>query len=135
MSTQIRIMFVAEPGGDASFVVDECERNVGAFVGQCKWFNDKLGYGFVTVQEGCVKGKDIFVHHTGIRPLNSKYKTLTKGEYIHFNINSCDNGFQAVDVTGIGGGTLMCDVLPSRSSFRRRPVPLQPPPPPPPPLS
>ena len=85
---------------------------VGDIIGQCKWFNDKLGYGFVTVQSGQDKGKDIFVHHSGVKPLNSNYKTLKKGEYINFHIVNGDNGLQAVNVTGIGGGTLMCDIIP-----------------------
>lgn len=103
-----------------SVIIEATEENVvGSVIGQCKWFNDKLGYGFVTVQTGDDKGKDIFVHHSGIKPLNSNYKTLRKGEYINFNIVTGDNGLQAVDVTGIGGGTLMCDILPAK---------LQPPP-------
>lgn len=89
------------------------ETSVGEYIGQCKWFSDKLGYGFITIQDGESKGKDIFVHHSGIKPRNSNYKTLKKGEYINFNIITGDNGLQAVDITGIGGGTLMCDVLPS----------------------
>lgn len=89
---------------------------VGKYTGQVKWFNDKLGYGFITVCEGRDKGKDIFVHHTGIRPVNSNYKTLRKGEYVNFNLTNGHNGPQAVDVTGICGGSLMCDVLPMRRS-------------------
>jgi cold shock protein len=86
---------------------------VGRYVGQCKWFNDRYGYGFITVTQGDYKGRDIFVHHSGIKPLNSIYKTLKKGEYINFNIISGGHGPQAVDITGIGGGSLMCDVLPA----------------------
>lgn len=89
------------------------EVKVGEYVGQCKWFNDVYGYGFLTVQAGTDKGKDIFVHHSGISPLNSLYKTLKKGEYVNFNIVNGENGLQAVNVTGIGGGSLMCDVLPT----------------------
>ena len=89
------------------------ESQIGNQIGQCKWFNDKLGYGFITVQQGEDKGKDIFVHHSGIQPLNSNYKTLKKGEYIHFNVIQGDNGLQAVQVTGILGGPLMCDVSPA----------------------
>lgn len=84
---------------------------VGKYTGQCKWFNDKLGYGFVTICDGDEKGKDIFVHHTGVKPLNSNYKTLRKGEYIQFNVIDGINGLQAVDVRGIGGGPLMCDFV------------------------
>lgn len=99
--------------------------SVGKYVGQCKWFNDLLGYGFVTVCDGKDKGKDIFVHHSGIMPLNSNYRTLKKGEYLNFNVIDGLNGLQAVDVTGINGGPLMCDfvsvtrtsTLPSLSSL------------------
>jgi CspA family cold shock protein len=91
---------------------NEVTREVGKYIGQCKWFNDILGYGFVTQQSGDDKGKDIFVHHSGVCPLNSHYKTLRKGEYVNFNVVCGENGDQAVDVTGINGGTLMCDVSP-----------------------
>jgi CspA family cold shock protein len=84
------------------------------FTGSTKWFNDKLGYGFITICDGNDKGKDIFVHHSGINPLNSNYKTLRKGEYIQFNIVNGINGLQAIDVTGIKGGPLMCDYVTSK---------------------
>lgn len=83
----------------------------GKYTGSTKWFNDKLGYGFITICDGDEKGKDIFVHHSGIKPLNSNYKTLRKGEYIQFNIVNGMNGLQAIDVTGIKGGPLMCDYV------------------------
>ena len=88
-------------------------KKVGKYVGQCKWFNDLLGYGFVTVCDGEDKGKDIFVHHSGIMPLNSNYRTLKKGEYLNFDIITGMNGLQAVHVTGIQGGPLMCDFVTS----------------------
>ena len=89
------------------------DAKIGDLIGQCKWFNDRLGYGFITVVSGSEKGIDIFVHHSGIKPLNSNYKTLKKGEYVNFNIINGDNGQQGVNVTGICGGSLMCDILPS----------------------
>lgn len=100
---------------------------VGSFVGQCKWFNDMLGFGFVTVCEGTEKGKDIFTHWSGIKPLNSNYRTLKKGEYLNFNIVTGMNGLQAVDVTGINGGPLMCDFVSvtrgNESSFNTSNIP------------
>lgn len=85
------------------------KETIGNTIGTCKWFNDKLGFGFITICDGNDKGKDIFVHHSGINPLNSNYRTLKKGEYINFNITNGQNGLQAIDVTGIHGGPLMCD--------------------------
>ena len=111
-----------EGEGEGLPVMDEIvdREIVGKFTGQVKWFNDRLGYGFCTVCDGRDKGKDIFVHHTGIKPVNSNYKTLRKGEYVNFNLTNGHNGPQAVEVTGICGGSLMCDVLP----VRRTPSPL-----------
>lgn len=103
---------------------------VGIHTGQVKWFNDKLGYGFITLcgptdsvfsmeddtpvtLDG---GRDVFVHHSGVRPVNSNFHSLRKGEYTSFNMMHGQNGPQAIDVTGIGGGTLMCDVAPLRRS-------------------
>jgi cold shock CspA family protein len=91
-------------------IVDHGGNTVGEYTGQVKWWNDKLGFGFATICEGPERGRDIFVHHTGIRPVSSNYRTLRKGEYVNFNITEGHNGYQAVDVTGICGGMLMCDI-------------------------
>lgn len=102
--------------GDVVVVVEEepqSGENVGKYIGQCKWFNDTYGYGFVTVCDGNEKGKDVFVHHTGIKPLNSNYRTLKKGEYLTFDLDTCAKGLQAVNVKGINGGPLMCDCMAS----------------------
>lgn len=97
---------------------------VGVHTGQVKWFNDRLGYGFITIcgLETAEKtdkkelfmqvGRDVFVHHSGVRPVSSNFHSLQKGEYTSFNMTQGVNGPQAIDVTGIGGGTLMCDVTP-----------------------
>lgn len=114
---------------DEDVVKDEHQKNdsvleeiqdtevIGKYTGTCKWFSDLLGFGFLTICNGDDKGKDIFVHHSGIKPLNSIYKTLKKGEYINFNIINGLNGLQAVDVTGINGGPLMCDHVTGKKAF------------------
>jgi len=114
-----------EPQEQDKVVLEEVEEKevYGLYTASVKWFNDKLGYGFITICDGPEKGKDIFVHHSGITPLNSNYKTLRKGEYIQFNIIHGMNGLQAVDVTGIKGGPLMCDYVTSK---RVTPPPLLP---------
>ena len=107
-----------EPLVEDTVILDEESdiTDVGAYIGICKWFNNVYGYGFVTIWAGEDKGKDIFVHHSGIRPLNSQYKTLKKGEYISFDIIDGDKGMQAVNVRGINGGPLMCDQVQVRKS-------------------
>lgn len=95
---------------------DDSER-MGEYIGQCKWFQDRCGFGFITIVDkypecnGADKGKDIFVHHTGIRPKNSQYKTLKKGEYVMFDVQKGEQGLQAVNVRGVFNGPLMCDMV------------------------
>ena len=77
--------------------------------GQVKWFDNKLGYGFITINSsGEHSGKDVFVHQTNITPLSSEYRTLSKGEYVSLNLSN-DEQCQALDVSGINGGPLRCD--------------------------
>ena len=79
--------------------------------GQVKWFNDKNGYGFITmIDEGDFKGMNLFIHHTSITPIVSDYKSLTKGEYVTFSVSRNEKGPQACNVTGYNGGLLMIDV-------------------------
>ena len=81
---------------------------VGEHIGMVKWFNHKLGYGFVTVKLNN-EDKDIFVHQTNVHPTVSTYRTLSTGEYVSLNVSESNDSTQAVDVTGVNGGPLMCD--------------------------
>ena len=51
--------------------------------GRVKWFNNKAGFGFVTVLSGEKKDEDVFVHHSGIVVASEQYKYLVQGEYFH----------------------------------------------------
>jgi CspA family cold shock protein len=122
-ATTVNTMDVSETSPD--IVMETVDRPVGTLTGNVKWFNQKIGYGFLTVQsEGDLKGKDIFCHHTGICPVNSKFRTLIKGEYINFDVEEGKNGIQAVNITGIGGGALMCDNNISYSGSGPIPLPV-----------
>jgi cold shock CspA family protein len=94
-------------------------------VGQVKWFNNKAGYGFITVNDGENSGKDIFIHYSSIRVTNSQYKYLFQGEYVEFTlVKSTVDGheFQANDVSGIKGGSLMCELRrPTRAFDEAKP--------------
>ena len=35
-----------------------------SLIGRVKWFNNKAGYGFITVTDGSRSGTDVFVHHS-----------------------------------------------------------------------
>lgn len=86
---------------------------VGMYQGSVKWFNNKSGFGFITVVDSSdYKDKDIFVHHSSIVVKDEQYKYLVQGEYVTFNISQMDtkdHDNQAINVTGIGGGDLMCE--------------------------
>lgn len=82
------------------------------FTGRVKWFNNKAGYGFVTVTDGSKSGSDIFIHHSSIKVDAEQYKYLVQGEYVEFTLTSVEGGkheFQAAEVCGIKGGKLMCE--------------------------
>lgn len=82
------------------------------FVGRVKWFNNKAGYGFITVTDGSRSGSDIFIHHSAIEVENQQYKYLVQGEYVEFELvrtTSTDHEWQASNVNGINGGKLMCE--------------------------
>lgn len=85
--------------------------------GQVKWFNNKLGYGFIKIISDNSEDSDIFVHQTHIAPATSEYRSLSTGEYVSFNISGEDGNRQAVDVKGVNGGPLLVD-----NSIRRKPV-------------
>ena len=80
-------------------------------IGCVKWFNNKAGYGFVTLSESS-DSHDIFVHHSSINVAKNQYKYLVQGEYVSFVLEKVDNekySHQAKSVSGINGGPLMCE--------------------------
>jgi cold shock CspA family protein len=88
--------------------------SVPQLTGKVKWFNNKAGFGFITVcdDSGEQSGKDIFVHFSSIGVKDNQYKYLVLGEYVDFSLVKPDGGnheFHAVDVKGIKGGSLMCE--------------------------
>jgi len=80
--------------------------------GRVKWFNNKSGFGFITVCDGEFDGKDMFVHYSSIQVNDEQYKYLVQGEYVNFELvkpTKGDHEFHAVNVKGIKGGSLMCE--------------------------
>ena len=80
--------------------------------GRVKWFNNKAGFGFVTVLSGEKKDEDVFVHHSGIVVASEQYKYLVQGEYVSFTLRESDNDehpYQAGEVRGVCDGWLMCE--------------------------
>ena len=63
--------------------------------GTVKWFNDKKGFGFISVEDG----EDIFVHHTSIE--SDGFRTLEEGDTVEFEIVQGDKGNKAENVKKI----------------------------------
>jgi len=60
--------------------------------GVVKWFNEKKGYGFVSMEDG----KDIFVHYSSIQ--TPGFKTLAEGDKVSFDIEDGNRGPVAKNV-------------------------------------
>lgn len=105
---------------DTQNVSDDNSRVTGCV----KWFNNKAGYGFITVSSGQHTG-DVFVHHSAVNVGEEQYRFLVQGEYVEFDCMRVDDGphqWQASNVTGPKSGRLMCETrravrtsLPSQS--------------------
>jgi len=67
--------------------------------GTVKWFNNRVGYGFVEPDES---GKDIFVHITAVK--ESGFKTLRENQRIKFDIGDHNGKRTAINITLINDG-------------------------------
>jgi CspA family cold shock protein len=94
--------------------------------GKVKWFNNKAGFGFITVCDGEHVGKDIFVHYSSIKGESNLYKYLVQGEYVDFDLMKSTNDaheYQATNITGIKNGSIMCETRKlADNGARPRPV-------------
>ena len=90
-------------------------------IGSVKWFNNKSGFGFITSSDGEHAGKDIFVHYSAVKVSKNQFRYLVQGEYVEFDVvkatGDSKHEFQADNISGIKGGSLMCEV-----QFANRPV-------------
>ena len=98
--------------------------------GRVKWFNNKAGYGFITVHD-CETNeeRDIFVHHSEVKVEQTQYKYLVQGEYVEFVIGAISRenkiDAHATSVRGVNGGKLMCETRNEARSYRTAELPKQ----------
>jgi cold shock CspA family protein len=93
------------------------DTSASKFTGRVKWFNNKSGYGFVTVVSSdlvgsVVVGSDVFAHHSEIAVTADQYRYLVQGEYVEFcvaNASSGNHEFQCSKIRGIHSGQLICE--------------------------
>lgn len=60
--------------------------------GLVKWFNDKIGFGFIEYKEGI----DVFVHYSQVK--KEGYKSLKQGDYVSFVLIETGKGLKALNV-------------------------------------
>ncbi len=60
--------------------------------GRVKWFDEKKGFGFISMENG----EDVFVHFSEIEV--DGFKTLSQDQKVSFEIKKSDKGLQAVHV-------------------------------------
>ena len=87
--------------------------------GRVKWFNNKSGYGFITVvsaedagESAVSVGMDVFAHHSEVTVGEDQYRYLVQGEYVEFSVCKSSSGqheFQCSAIRGIRGGQLICE--------------------------
>jgi CspA family cold shock protein len=75
-------------------------------LGCVKWFNAKAGYGFVTDKD---LGRDVFVHHSGLKVTKEQFRYLVEGEYVEMKVTEEGGRYTGTEVTGVRGGKLMCE--------------------------
>lgn len=61
-------------------------------VGTVKWFNDRKGFGFITLEDG----NDVFVHFSAVQ--GEGFRTLKEGETVEFEVTPGAKGPQATNV-------------------------------------
>ncbi|XP_076129081.1 protein lin-28 homolog B [Alosa pseudoharengus] len=74
--------------------------------GHCKWFNVRMGFGFISMtssEEGPVDPPmDVFVHQSKL--VMEGFRSLREGEPVEFTFQRSSKGLEALRVTGPGGG-------------------------------
>lgn len=90
--------------------------------GRVKWFNNKAGFGFITVIDDSEHASmDFFVHHSAVNVEDKQYRYLVQGEYVEFDLMKSGGEkhlWQATKVTGIRGGKLMCETRTETKVFK-----------------
>ncbi|XP_062848239.1 protein lin-28 homolog A [Trichomycterus rosablanca] len=74
-------------------------------VGVCKWFNVRMGFGFLSMnsQDGVALEApvDVFVHQSKLHM--DGFRSLKEGEVVEFIFKKSSKGLESVHVTGPGG--------------------------------
>jgi len=75
----------------------------GRMLGNCKWFNDLKGYGFI----GGNDGREYFVHQSSI--MSKGYRVLEVNQKVEFEVIIDNDRLKAVNVSAPGGLHVKCE--------------------------
>ncbi|XP_067875238.1 protein lin-28 homolog B-like isoform X1 [Heterodontus francisci] len=93
-------------GGDEKGKLKEKEESqIQQGAGHCKWFNVRMGFGFIsmTSREGTPLETpvDVFVHQSKL--YMDGFRSLKEGEPVEFTFKKSSKGLESIRVTGPGG--------------------------------
>ncbi|XP_042201133.1 protein lin-28 homolog B-like [Callorhinchus milii] len=94
-------------GGDerGKLAEREEESQIQQGAGHCKWFNVRMGFGFIsmTSREGSPLETpvDVFVHQSKL--YMEGFRSLKEGEPVEFTFKKSSKGLESIRVTGPGG--------------------------------
>uniref|UniRef100_A0A8V0Z477 Protein lin-28 homolog A n=1 Tax=Gallus gallus TaxID=9031 RepID=A0A8V0Z477_CHICK len=92
-----------EPSGDSPKAENESQPLHGS--GICKWFNVRMGFGFLsmTAKGGAMLDSpvDVFVHQSKLHM--EGFRSLKEGEAVEFTFKKSSKGLESIRVTGPGG--------------------------------
>ncbi|XP_015283296.1 PREDICTED: protein lin-28 homolog B isoform X1 [Gekko japonicus] len=98
-----------EPGKLPEQEEEEEEEEAGSQIlhgtGHCKWFNVRMGFGFISMinREGSPLEApvDVFVHQSKL--FMEGFRSLKEGEPVEFTFKKSSKGLESIRVTGPGG--------------------------------
>ncbi|XP_024052478.2 protein lin-28 homolog B isoform X1 [Terrapene carolina triunguis] len=98
----------ASKGGDEPGKLPEQEEEESQVLhgtGHCKWFNVRMGFGFISMinREGnpLESPVDVFVHQSKL--YMEGFRSLKEGEPVEFTFKKSSKGLESIRVTGPGG--------------------------------
>uniref|UniRef100_H3CWQ6 Lin-28 homolog Ab n=1 Tax=Tetraodon nigroviridis TaxID=99883 RepID=H3CWQ6_TETNG len=90
--------------------------------GVCKWFNMRMGFGFISMssRDGAPldQNLDVFVHQSKLHM--EGFRSLREGEALEFSFKKSSKGLEAVRVSGPGGAPCLGSKRRPKSSLKRR---------------
>uniref|UniRef100_UPI0037E82E45 protein lin-28 homolog A-like n=1 Tax=Semicossyphus pulcher TaxID=241346 RepID=UPI0037E82E45 len=113
---------MAEGGWARSEEEQEEEEGLPRGSGVCKWFNVRMGFGFLSMssRDGAPLQEplDVFVHQSKLHM--EGFRSLREGEAVEFTFKKSSKGLESVRVTGPNGAPCLGSERRPKSAQKRR---------------